>query len=259
MLRRKNQTITRYFTPYEKSQLYRYGVSKEKAQQSGQMPVEYITGHVEFLGLDLLIDQRALIPRVETEELVTHLIMWLKQQNKDLKPKILEVGTGSGAITLSLAQQLSQLAISYQLVATDISPDALNLAKTNASRLLNHQQLKQITFVQSDLYENISTCHPFTFIIANLPYIPQSRMTALDVSVKDYEPRVALSGGKDGFQLIKQLLNQADQYLVNQGVLLLEIDYTQPQLLRQNFANKYQIDTWTSQLSRATFAQLRLN
>ncbi len=259
-----NQSPSRHFSPYEKNQLYRFGLNELQAQQYGQMPVEYITGHVTFLGLDLFIDERALIPRVETEELVITAIHYLKNwsskpENKAKTVHILDLGTGSGAIILSLAQQLDTLAIPHQLIGTDVNKEALDLARTNASRILKKRQRQHLRLIQSNLFDKITPRQPFELIIANLPYIPQMRLAALAPSVKDYEPRIALVGGDDGFRLINSLLIQAQQYLTNEAVIFLEIDYTHPPLLKQYFSSKYQIQTWTSTLSRATFAQLQLH
>ena len=293
----KQQSITRQFTPYEKNQLRKYGIDEGVARRYGKMPVEYITGHVEFFGLDFLIDQRALIPRVETEEIIEKLldefsaqpllklsklakgrdqiphhererdqgVVSQKQRSKkqtdvNQTVKILEVGTGSGAVAISLAYQLEKTNQKYHIIATDIDEKALELARKNLNYIATKYKMKniksQVDFIHSDLFANVPK-EKFNAIIANLPYIPTARIKVLDASVKDFEPWVALDGGSDGLRLISKFLNQADKYLKDQGVILLEIDYTHPDLLKQHFGNKYQVKTWVSSVSRCIFAKLK--
>ncbi len=256
----KPTTLPRQFTPYEKNQLRRHGVDEEVARRYGQMPVEYITGHVEFCGLDFLIDQRALIPRVETEELIEEALSeFAKQTNVSRTIKILEVGTGSGAVAISLAHQLEKTNQDYHITATDIDKKALELTQKNLKHISKKSKISnlksKINLVHSDLFDNVSK-EKFNIMIANLPYIPTVRIKVLEASVKDYEPHIALDGGEDGLELISKFLNQASQYLSDDGVILLEIDYTHPEILRQRFNHHYHIKTWISKISRCTFARL---
>ncbi len=276
-------TVKRQFTPYEKNQLRKYDIEEAEALEHGEAPVEYITGHVEFCGLDFKIDPRALIPRVETEELVDQAFSFVKnhfptyqktsgqqttQQNEyrqdgsSIKKvvNILDIGTGSGAVAISLATKLKQVNLPYRIVASDISQEALKLAKENKQRLLDNKLDDNIFLIQADLFDNLDKVTPktgFDLIIANLPYIPAQRLKVLESSVKDYEPEVALSGGEDGFELIEKFLNQAKHYLADGGVIFMEIDYTHPELLKERFSDRYQIKTWVSEVSRCTFCKLK--
>ncbi len=251
------QNIKRKFNPYELTQLAKYGLSRDVAQTDLDKPVEYITGKVEFDGLVFSIDQRALIPRVETEELVTKAVEQVKTC-ASINPKqpvvIVEVGTGCGAVAIALAKRLQTLNINFQMLATDISTDALELAQENARQL---QCQDQIVFTEQDLLDNIPAAFKQVDVfIANLPYIPTQRIKLLDRNVAAYEPLVALDGGTDGFVLIEKFLDQTLEFLRPSGSIWLEIDYTHPELLKEKFGEKYTVITWVSPLSRCIFAQL---
>lgn len=251
------QNIKRNFSPYELTQLAKYGLSRDAAQTEPDKPVEYISGKVEFDGLVFSIDQRALIPRVETEELVTKAFEQVNARakvNSKQPVVIVEVGTGCGAVAIALAKRLKRLNINFQILATDISTEALELARENARQL---QCQEQIVFTQQDLLRNTPTAFKQVDVfIANLPYIPSKRIKLLDRNVAAYEPLVALDGGADGFTLIEKFLSQATKYLRPNGTIWLEIDYTHPELLKEKFSTKYQVFTWVSPLSRCIFAQL---
>ncbi|HOZ03255.1 MAG TPA: HemK/PrmC family methyltransferase, partial [Candidatus Woesebacteria bacterium] len=221
------QNIKRNFSPYELTQLAKYGLSRDAAQTEPDKPVEYISGKVEFDGLVFSIDQRALIPRVETEELVTKAFEQVNARakvNSKQPVVIVEVGTGCGAVAIALAKRLKRLNINFQILATDISTEALELARENARQL---QCQEQIVFTQQDLLRNTPTAFKQVDVfIANLPYIPSKRIKLLDRNVAAYEPLVALDGGADGFTLIEKFLSQATKYLRPNGTIWLEIDYT---------------------------------
>ena len=249
--------LKRIFSPYELTQLAKYGRSGDAAQTDLDKPVEYITGKVEFDGLVFSIDERALIPRVETEELVTKAVEQVRtcaKLNPERPVVIVEVGTGCGAVAIALAKRLQTLNINFQILATDISPEALELARENACQL---QCQDQMLFAEQDLLDNTPTAFKKVDVfIANLPYIPTQRIKLLDRNVAAYEPLVALDGGADGFMLIEKFLSQALKYLRPTGTIWLEIDYTHPELLKEKFGEKYQVSTWVSPLSRCIFAQL---
>jgi release factor glutamine methyltransferase len=178
-------------------------------------PLAYLTGQREFYGLAFDVDRRVLVPRPETEKLVD---LALAAQPR----RVLEVGTGSGCIAVALAVHLPQAA----LTATDISPEALVVARHNAQR---HGVADRIQFVQSDLLGCMEFGTPdrqlFDLIVANLPYIDSSELRELPVA--DFEPRLALDGGPGGLALIARLLSQAPAALASGGRLLLEIGATQ--------------------------------
>jgi release factor glutamine methyltransferase len=176
-------------------------------------PLPYILGHWEFYGLDFTITAETLIPRPETELLVEQALEWL--QTHPYQRRAADVGTGSGCIAVSLAAQIPDL----QVVASDISPATLEVARTNAQK---HTAAERITFRHADLLPaNLPPCH---LICANLPYIPTQTLAQLDVLGK--EPTLALDGGPDGLELIRRLLPQAARNLAPEGLLLLEIEAT---------------------------------
>lgn len=224
---------SRQLTTYEKNQLLQYGFQEIDLINQGELPVEYLTGFVNFANLRLKINPNALIPRVETEELV-NLISDFAAQNLETIT-YLEVGTGSGAISLAFFAYLLQhqrLSCLEEFVVTDISPTALALAKENFIRLFPKESAYKVEFLASNLLEQLSNSQKnprqFKIIVANLPYIPSGLMNALDDSVKNYEPLIALDGGTTGFELINQMLDQIiDQNLLAQnGQIFLEVDRT---------------------------------
>lgn len=196
-------------------------------------PVAYITGEKEFMSLHFKVNPAVLIPRPDTEILTETAIALARQENVHT---IIDVGTGSGAIAISLAVYLKNLH-DMRIYASDISPQALEIARENA--VLNQAD---IHFVEGDLLlpflqtEQASAgersaagidIHQADLITANLPYIPYSEMAQIDRQVKDFEPHLALFAADDGLALYRRLLPQAHALLHPQGILLLEIDARQ--------------------------------
>jgi release factor glutamine methyltransferase len=178
-------------------------------------PSAYITGHREFYGLDLIVNHNVLIPRLETELLVD-LAIKLAEDKKITK--IADIGTGCGAIAVSLAKYLPD-AIIY---ATDISPGALEVARQNC---LNHGVADRVVLLYGDLLEPLEK--PVDMIAANLPYVRK-----IDLPRNGYEPEMALDGGKDGLDPIKKLIRQAGRKLKKGGYLLLEIGMGQAESVK---------------------------
>ncbi len=173
-------------------------------------PLQHILGTAGFHGRTFTCDQRALVPRPETEQLVELALEFAKQFNK---PTLLDIGTGSGVIVLTVALELP----SATLHATDASPDALALAAANADR---HDLTDRITFHQADLLPPGET--KFDLILANLPYISTDEIATLSPEVR-HDPASALDGGADGLDLIRRLIESAPAHLTPGGALLLEI------------------------------------
>lgn len=174
-------------------------------------PVHRILGYREFYGREFFLTQETLIPRPDTETLVEAALA--------LTPKtILEIGTGSGAIAVTLAAELS----STDILATDISENALVTAQKNADRL---GVSKQIAFIQSDIYESVSG--QFDMIVSNPPYIPTAQTAQLQEEVRTYDPILALDGGVDGLDFYRVIFEEAHSFLKPNGSLLVEIGYTQ--------------------------------
>jgi len=175
-------------------------------------PLQYIIGKWEFMGCELLTDNRALIPRPETELLVEEALKFI--DNRELH--VLDLCTGSGCIAVAI-KKLAPKAI---VTAVDISNEALELAKTNAkSHGLN------VEFIQSDLFGAFEESNIFDIIISNPPYIPTSEIAMLETTVRDYEPHLALDGGTDGLDIYRRLIPESFSFLRPQGVLFLEIGH----------------------------------
>jgi len=180
-------------------------------------PLQHLLGTVEFFGRTFSIDSRALIPRPETEQLVEFILA----RPFPPEPSILDVGTGSGIIALTLAVEIEKSAVT----AIDISGEALELARHNARKLVLEQR---VTFLQGDLLEG--TTGAFDLIVANLPYIPTDVLHGLAQEVR-HDPKLALDGGADGLSLITRLLCCAPSRLNSGGLLALEIGHDQSERL----------------------------
>lgn len=174
-------------------------------------PLQYAIGIWNFYGLDFITDQRALIPRYETEILVDKII------NSDIKKNnILDIGTGTGAIAISLSHYLRN----SKVTGIDISEKAIELALENKRKL----NAKNVEFFVSDLFTNVN--EKYDIIVSNPPYINQNDYNNLD-SILYYEPQNALLGGEDGLFFYRKIISQAKKYLINEGYLFLEIGYDQ--------------------------------
>src|SRR3989338_1370112 len=160
-------------------------------------PIQYQNESVEFFGRTFFTDPRALIPRFETEFLVSKTIAWCNQTDTQRAWSIVDIGTGSGIIAISLALELPMTTIN----AIDISASALTLAGENA---LRHNVVDKVHFRQGNLLSGFNG--QADIIVANLPYLPTSRISQLDASVRDFEPHQALDGGADGLELYRPLL-----------------------------------------------------
>lgn len=183
-------------------------------------PLPYIVGHWEFYGLDLDITKDVLIPRPETELLVEKAVTWLKASPE--RRTVADIGTGSGAIAVALAMHVPDA----RILATDISYEALKVAKHNAEKFHVHHKIE---FLQCDILPQhvgqISTEGHFDLICANLPYIPTD--TLHNLPIYGNEPTLALDGGADGLDLYRHLLKLAPDWLAPNGKILLEIEATQ--------------------------------
>lgn len=206
-------------------------------------PKAYQQGFVEFYKLRFKVTEDTLIPRPETELLVDEVLKFL--QKNPAKNIVLDLGTGTGVIAISIAKNLESHPGGVKLIATDISEKALEVAKQNAklygveniiefvlSDLLDNVTLNKVKCINSKLYSLPKGSPPLgsqddnLIIVTNLPYIPTERINYLDSSVKDYEPHIALDGGADGFELYRKLFHQILEKSINFDLLIGEIDYT---------------------------------
>lgn len=213
--------MKRNWSIYEQNQLRRWKIADNDLDKFGERPVEYITGHADFDGLDILVNKDVLIPRIESvlmlsiaEELVAGRVGVI----------FAEIGTGSGAIGMALNKRLKNKGKRVKGILTDVSGPSVVMARHNYQRLFPDETNLEI--YQSDLMWSIPSEIKFDLILANLPYIPSSRVPRLPESVVDFEPHLALDGGIDGLTLIKKLMIQAKERLADDGVLMLEIDYS---------------------------------
>ena len=200
---------------------------RELVKRRGQgEPLQHLLGTVEFCGHTFLSDNRAMVPRPETEELVEFLKSEVRSQRPEVS--IIDVGTGSGVIALSLAKKFPEA----EIYAVDVSEDALALARENAERL---GLTKRVQLSKGDLLKNIS--ERFDLIVANLPYISMQDRHLLSREVL-HDPEVALFAGARGDELVRELIEQAPAHLKPGGLLALEIGIVQAEALAELLARK---------------------
>jgi len=194
---------------------------------AAHIPAQYIIGHAEFFGMKLKVDERVLIPRPETEELVDLILT----ENPEKNLKVLDIGTGSGAIALALAKNRPD----WSVTAADISQDALELATENA----NVQNLN-LSFIKSDCFSKISS--KYDIIVSNPPYISREDQEEVDLNVLHSEPHLALFADEDGLAIYRRIAESSKDYLNDGGKIYLEIGYKQgqsvPALFTENFPEK---------------------
>ena len=194
---------------------------------AAHIPAQYIIGHAEFFGMQLKVDERVLIPRPETEELVELI---LSENLKD-NLKVLDIGTGSGAIALALAKNRPD----WSVTAADISQDALDLSLENA----NAQNLN-LSFIKSDCFSEISS--KYDIIVSNPPYISREDQEEVGLNVLHSEPHLALFADEDGLAIYRRIAEESKDYLNDGGKIYLEIGYKQgqsvPALFMENLPEK---------------------
>ncbi|MEY2605392.1 MAG: release factor glutamine methyltransferase [Verrucomicrobiota bacterium] len=179
-------------------------------------PLQYLLGSWDFFGRAFRTDQRALIPRPETEILVEIALKVIRAQPSS-RNRLLDIGTGSGVLAITLALECSSLSI----VGSDVSPLALNLARENAEE----QGLeRRIEWIESDLLKSVTG--PFDFLVANLPYIPTAELPKLASEVQR-DPQIALDGGPDGLSVIRRLVQDAPNVLTGGAFVILEVGFDQ--------------------------------
>ena len=200
-------------------------LDKMKERLSNGEPWQYVLGRVEFYGRTYEIDSNVLIPRQETELVTEQLV---KRLNK--KSTVLDLCCGSGVIGITAA-----LETGATVTLADVSKDALQVAKNNAQR-----NKAKVDFIQSDMFANM--CGKCSAIVCNPPYVETDVIETLDSSVKDYEPHLALDGGKDGLDFYRILADKAIKHLAKKGLLVLEIGYNQGDAVKNLLESKFDVE-----------------
>lgn len=188
-----------------------------------KMPIQYIVNYQQFMDLDFYVDPGVLIPRGDTEILVEEVINIYREEKKDQAVNVLDIGTGSGAITISLAKYIDL----SQLYSIDISEKALEIARRNAE---SNGVNDRIQFLHGSMFEPIEGKgleKGFDYIVSNPPYIPTKDVLELEDQVKEFEPKLALDGGADGLDFYRHIARNAPRFLKEGSWLVFEIGYNQ--------------------------------
>ena len=198
-------------------------------------PIAYIVNNREFMGLDFYVEEGVLIPRPDTEPLVEEVIELVKGKEN---LKIVDIGTGSGAITVSLAKYIKDC----QVYSLDISDKALSIGLKNA---ISNEVEDKINFIKSNIFSGIEDKGlELDVIVSNPPYIRRADIETLHTQVKDYEPYIALEGGEDGLNFYRDITRESVKYLKDKGILAFEVGHDQAedvsQILKHNgYTNIY--------------------
>lgn len=235
--------ISEILTNYEQMIQYR----------KAHYPLQYILGETYFCGLRFNVDENVLIPRFDTEVLVERVL----QDNMDRNKTVLDMCTGSGCIAISLAE----LGGFKNIIASDISMEALKIASENADEIINNKNFddemtQHIYFVQSDMFDDLDKVkqktgiEKFDIITCNPPYIKTDTIKTLSDEVKKFEPMIALDGDKDGLKFYKKIATNAKKFLNENGKIYLEIGYDQAAEVKKIFEKeKYIIEDIVKDLS----------
>ena len=220
--RNTGEILLQHLLNYKRVELY-FGSEKQLTQDTIKTfhswiqrliknePLQYITGTIEFYGLELMITPAVFIPRPETERVVEIALQILKTV---ISPKILDVGTGSGCIAIALANELPEASVT----GIDIDPNMLKVAQKNADL----HKINNIIFKQMDIQKEIPK-ESYNLIVSNPPYIPLNEMSDLEKKIKDFEPHIALTDGADGLTFYHRLASVASKILHSNGYLIMEV------------------------------------
>jgi release factor glutamine methyltransferase len=217
-------------------------------------PWEYIKGQTEFFGNKFFLNSSTLIPRIETEQIVEIATDFLNS-NPSYK-YVIDVGTGSGCIIISLIKKLCTKN-TLKFFATDINSEALEIAKKNS---MLHKVNEKVSFIKDNLIKDINI-NDDVFIIANLPYVPTSMYEKLDKSVKDYEPQNAIDGGEDGLKYYKELLEQIKEkkLLKYRCTLLIEIESSTIDDVKKLFSHNKSLQVYKDFRDKERFCLIHLS
>ena len=198
-----------------------------------RIPLQYLLGHTEFYGLDFCVTSDTFIPRPETEILIDKVLEHIKVSS--IVKTVLEIGTGSGNIAVTLAKHCPDLDID----TVEINPDSQAIARKNAEK---HEAAKQITFLEGDLFSVLPHGSCYDLLVSNPPYIPQKDKTSLQPEVRDYEPERALYGGNDGLHFIEKIINEGRAWLRSGAKMFLEIGHNQGKIVQNHINMNYYRD-----------------
>lgn len=203
-----------------------------------RIPLQYITGCQEFMSLNFFVNENVLIPRQDTETIVEYVLEDVRTRNNNQVIRILDIGCGSGCISVSLAHYIEDV----EIIAVDISEKALETAKKNAyfnnvSEKINFYLNNVFNYNFNDLFN-----FNFDYVISNPPYIPTETIVSLEKQVKDYEPKLALDGGESGLDFYYQIAKKSSSLLKNKGKLVLEVGHNQSNLVCEIIRNTNQFE-----------------
>lgn len=221
----------------KESEAYKYFELINKRKQG--YPIQYIVGKQEFMGIDFYVREGVLVPRPDTEILVENVLKWVdKYSNKNDIITIVDIGTGSGAIALSLAYYIKN-AIVYTV---DISESALKVAEKNRNKLRLEDRVVLLKGDMFDPLEDLNLKGKVDIVVSNPPYIPTDDIPFLQKEVSVYEPSTALDGGKDGLCFYRRIIPEAGRYLSHAGLLAFEIGYDQAKAVENLVFNEGSFD-----------------
>jgi len=237
---REAEILLSYFLEMSRSEIYlnsdrvlkdieKTQLEKKIQKRIKKIPLQYITKHQEFMGMDFLVEKGVLIPRPETEILVEEVIKKLKNYKCSNNLKVVDLGTGTGIIAISIAKFIEGVII----YATDISKISLQIALKNAQK---HECKDKIIFLQGDLFEPFIgriEKNSLDGIISNPPYIDSYDFESLPPEIKDNEPKIALSGGIDGLDYYRKIIRKSSQYLKKNGFIALEVGLNQSKTVKE--------------------------
>jgi len=196
---------------------------KELVRRCGKHePVAYLTGKAHFYSLELIVEPGVLIPRPETEVLVTESLDFIRDQANRPTVDVLDLCTGSGCIAIAIAAN----AVEAEIIAAEHSTKALQIARKNIE---SHELQGRVTLVESDLFAGMDKADKgvFDLIVSNPPYVSTREYEKLEPVVRDYEPKEALLAGEDGLDYYRRIVTEAEPYLADEGLLMVEIAYNQ--------------------------------
>jgi release factor glutamine methyltransferase len=202
------------------------------ARRATREPLQHVLGTAAFCDLELTVNRHVLVPRPETELLAEQATQFLSTLTSE-PAKILDLGTGSGCLAIQIAHAFPQ----HRVVAVDVSPEALAVARENAVRA---GVAERVEFLRGDLFGPLSTGKKFMLIVSNPPYIPSDEIATLSPEVREHDPRLALDGGADGLEFYRRIAAEARQWLAPGGKLMLEFGDGQDAALREIFSD----DKW---------------